>query len=185
MNDKDPSTIRQNKRTTNQKAIERGLAVLDDVWQIGDRDFVGFRLAIVAKLIDKCALRLFAEYGGMTIAEWRVLALTSMSSPQTVRRLAETAFVDRAEVSRAAAALVARGILEKRANPEDQRSPLFFITQDGQALFDTVGPIRHEFLRDMLAGVADEERETVDKVLKLFAFNCLDYLAAFDAERDH
>ncbi len=85
------------------------------------------------------------------MAEWRVLAQLVRTSPASVRQLAEQAWVDRAEVSRAAASLERRGCLERQENPKDRRSPLLYSTEAGRELFRKVSPQRIAFHRSLAA----------------------------------
>jgi DNA-binding MarR family transcriptional regulator len=48
--------------------------------------------------------------------------------------------MDKVTVSRAAIALYDRGLVERRPNPDDQRSHLLSLTAAGTALYDSVAP---------------------------------------------
>ncbi len=147
-------------------------------WRTGGRDFLPFRITLLAKLLDRCTTRLLQANSGLTVAEWRVMAQLVPSSPQSVRQLAEQAWVDRAEVSRAAASLERRGYVERRENAKDRRSPLLFCTEQGRDLALRVLPSRkafHKSLTDLLTGAEADEFE---KILLILAKHCVDELKA-------
>lgn len=100
-------------------------------WNFPSLDYGTFRLTLLSKAMDRFSLRQLADHG-ISYAEWRVLSrLASLPEGATVRQIAEIAWVDRAEVSRAAAALETKGLTARRHNPDDGRTPILHITQAG------------------------------------------------------
>ena len=94
-------------------------------WRIGGPDYLPYRITLLAKLLDRCTTRLLQTSSGLSVAEWRVLAQLANASPASasVRQLAEQAWVDRAEVSRAASSLERRGHIERRENTKTGAAP--------------------------------------------------------------
>jgi DNA-binding MarR family transcriptional regulator len=152
------------------------LGALSAAWHIGGPDFLPYRLLLVAKLLDRCTTRLLGTHYGLTVAEWRVLAQLSMDSPSTARQLAERAWVDRAEVSRAVSSLTAKGYVSRRDNPADRRSAILSVTRSGQELHDRIKPDRSAFHTALTSRLNPEDKESVDKALVEFARHCLDWL---------
>jgi DNA-binding MarR family transcriptional regulator len=152
------------------------LGALSAAWHIGGPDFLPYRLLLVAKLLDRCTTRLLGMHYGLTVAEWRVLAQLSMDSPSTARQLAERAWVDRAEVSRAVSSLTAKGYVSRRDNPADRRSAILSVTKSGQALYARVWPDRSAFHAALTSRLAPGDKESVDKALAEFARHCLTWL---------
>jgi DNA-binding MarR family transcriptional regulator len=121
------------------------LGELSTAWNTGGPDYLSLRIGFVAKLIERHTARTLAEKFGTTLAEWRVLAQLARVGPMTVRALADRSWVDRAEVSRAAASLTRRGCVEQAANPADRRSPYFLCTAEGGRLYRKIKPTRDSF----------------------------------------
>ena len=113
-------------------------------------ELLTYRVCILAKMMDRASAAELAAYK-LGVAEWRVLAQLSVVSPATVRGLAARLRVDRAEVSRAAAALVARRLVKRESEPGDARSALFRLTESGRALYREIMPSRVA-LHERLAG---------------------------------
>jgi DNA-binding MarR family transcriptional regulator len=145
------------------------LGALTAAWNVGGPDFLPYRLLLVSKLLDRCTTRLLSTHYGLTVAEWRVLAQLSMDSPSTARCLAERAWVDRAEVSRAVSSLIEKGYVSRRDNPDDRRSAILSITKSGQALFEKIQPERLAFYRAMTGRLSPEAQKTVEEALEAFA----------------
>jgi DNA-binding MarR family transcriptional regulator len=128
-------------------------------------DFATFRLTLLCKAMDRFSLRQFADHG-FTYAEWRVLSrLASVPAGATVGQIADLAWVDRAEVSRAAASLEKRGLTVRRENPDDRRTPILHITQAGMDLYQPLLADRYAFHETLMADLTPQEREEFDHIL--------------------
>src|SRR5215475_4294870 len=103
---------------------------------------VSFQVSVLAKLLDRRLARLVVDRFGLTVAEYRVLAQVMLYPRSTVRAIAERTYVDKAQVSRAAAALEASGYVTRHLLDHDRRSPVFSITRTGRTLLNRIIPVR-------------------------------------------
>lgn len=154
------------------KPSSADLGELSSAWGYGGPDYLPYRLAMVAKLLDRNTTRLLAESCGLTVAEWRVLAQLATDSPSSARKLAQYAWVDRAEVSRAAASLVKKGYVERQPNAEDRRSALLFCTPEGHEVFERIIPLRNKFHQELTSQLETGEIAAMEKALIIFACTC-------------
>ena len=139
-----------------------------------------FRILLLAKMLDRLNTRILQESAGLSLAEWRMMGQLIIESPASVRQLAEWSWVDRAEVSRAAASLEARGLVERQENPRDRRSPLFFFTAEGKKVAEQVLPLRRAFLSSLTAKLTKAQREVLDEALQAIAEECAGKLSDSD-----
>ena len=141
-----------------------------DGWKMEALDFPSFRMSLLVKVMDRLTIRELAGVTDLPIAEWRVLSrLALYKGGLTVRQIAMKAWVDRAEVSRAASSLEARGFLARRNNPADRRAPILFATAAGRQEYDRLLPIRAEFHRGLTEDMSQAERDAFDTLLGLVA----------------
>ena len=134
-------------------------------------DLLTYRVCILAKMLDRVSASELAKACALGVAEWRVLAQLAVHSPSTVRWLAARLRVDRAEVSRAAAALIARKFARREADPRDARSVLFSITEAGATLYQRIMPDRISLHERLMAELSAAESATlVTAVEKLTRF---------------
>jgi DNA-binding MarR family transcriptional regulator len=148
-------------------------------WWLGGRDFLPYRLALLARMLDRLTSRHLKEIANLTAAEWRVLGQLALSeSPITVRQISEAAWVDRAEVSRAATNLRQRRLLQRKKNPDDLRSPLFSLTKEGQAMWMRVRHLRRQFLASFTEELSVPQQNALDEALHILAKRCVKDLAA-------
>lgn len=135
-------------------------------WRLKDLDYPTFRLSLVAKVMDRLTLRHLAETGEYTFAEWRVLSrLATVPDGATVGQIADLAWVDRAEVSRAAAALEKKGLTARRENQQDRRKPILYLTDKGKKLHRPMADDRGAFHAALVADLSADERNELDRLL--------------------
>ena len=135
-------------------------------WVMAGLDYPTFRLSLVCKLMDRRTLRQLSERANCTYPEWRVLSrLGCTVGGATVRQIAEQAWVDRAEVSRAIASLGAHHLAARLDNPQDRRAPILFLTKAGVQLYRRVLEMREAFHQELISDLDDNEREALDRIL--------------------
>jgi DNA-binding MarR family transcriptional regulator len=134
-------------------------------------ELLSYQICILAKLIERTSASELDKAYELGVAEWRVLAQLSVHSPSTVRWIAARMRVDRAEVSRAAAGLIARKLARREADPTDARSALFSVSESGRALYRAIMPLRMALHERLLSALTpDEARTLTQAVAKLIRF---------------
>jgi hypothetical protein len=81
-------------------------------------------------------------------------------------RFPSAARIDKISVSRAAAALIERGLIAARDNPGDGRSHLLALTEDGRALYAEIAPVALAMEAELLSSLSCEERALLDGLLR-------------------
>lgn len=97
--------------------------------------FLTWRLHRVSKLSDKATSEAYAAAFGLPLGEARCLAAIGSAAPLSVNDLAAAANLDKGQASRAAQALVARGLVAKRGSETDGRAVVLAPTDAGEALW--------------------------------------------------
>jgi len=103
-------------------------------------DFIPYRLSITSNLVSDSIARAYESLFGLTIPEWRLVAVIAETGGITQQAIGAKTLMDKVTVSRAAIALVGRGLLARRDNPEDRRSHLLELTDAGRDLYAVVAP---------------------------------------------
>src|SRR5215469_8063860 len=99
-------------------------------------DFLPYRLSVAANRVSRLFARRYSEAFGLSIPEWRVLAIVGRFGTLSPTAVGEWTAMDKVKVSRAAASLVARGMLRQAHDPEDGRGRLLRLTRKGSAVHD-------------------------------------------------
>lgn len=143
-------------------------------YRLGGIAYFGYRLAVTAKLFDRKFVEVLKAHSTLTLPQWRCVAQLGLAEPGTVRSLAEGAVVDRAEVSRALARLIAQGIVQRHDNEGDQRSPHFSLTPEGRALYDRLRKPVSQFIGSLVSQVDKDDIDAADRVLWTLSKGCVD-----------
>jgi DNA-binding MarR family transcriptional regulator len=152
------------------------LGILNTVWKLGGRAYLPLRLILVAKLIDRYIEELLGEKAQLSIPEWRVVAQLAMLKHGSVRKMARQACVDPAEVSRSAATLARRGLVQRRENPQDRRSPQFSLTAEGEAHYAKFHPYWTKFTATLVSELDEADRNAMEHGLERIARELLHLL---------
>jgi len=165
------------KKNSPARPVPRPAADINQLlplYDIGGRSYFGYRMVLAAKLFDRSIIRLLAEHSDLNLPQWRVIAQLGLLSRGTVRSLADGAAVDRAEISRATRALEQRGLVRRREDSGDRRSPVFTLTPSGRRRYAVVRKPISRFIAQLVEGVAPADLEAANRVLWAITTGCLD-----------
>jgi DNA-binding MarR family transcriptional regulator len=127
------------------------------------QELLAYRLARVANAISRSAARRYRREFGISIGEWRALALLGATSPLTLNRLARLAALDKAQMSRIVARLTERELTVRRFGAG--RTTELSLTRKGQALYRRLIAVANERDDAFLGVLTEHEREVFDTVL--------------------
>jgi DNA-binding MarR family transcriptional regulator len=103
-------------------------------------DFIPYRLSVTSNLVSDVIARTYEALFGLSIPEWRLVAVVAEGDGITQQAIGATTRMDKVTVSRAAIALAGRGLMARRPHPEDRRSHLLSLTEAGRQLYAAVAP---------------------------------------------
>lgn len=103
-------------------------------------EFIPFRLSVTSNLVSDTIARTYQSLFGLTIPEWRLIAVVAERGGVTQGAIGQRTRMDKVTVSRAAIALVERGLMARSDNPGDKRSHLLSLTEAGRELYAAIAP---------------------------------------------
>lgn len=127
--------------------------------------FLPYRVVALGQVMGQSLAREYAEEFGLTIPEWRTLALIGQHEAVTAARVVADTPMDKATVSRAAARLVERGLAERVPHEADRRSAVLRLSEEGQAVFGQVAARALAYEADLLESLTPPERAALDALL--------------------
>ncbi len=128
-------------------------------------DYLPYRLAVASSSVSRLLGRRFAEAYGLAIAEWRVLAVVGRLGVLSPSAVGQTAAMDKVKVSRAAASLVARGLIKQTQDPEDGRGRLLRLTRKGATVHRGLTQVARELETQLANGLSRAEWSSLHKAL--------------------
>ena len=142
-------------------------------YDIGGRSYFGYRIVLAAKHFDRAILKLLAAHSDLSLPEWRVMSQLGLVPTGTVRSLADGAAVDRAEISRATRSLESRGLVRRREDKTDRRSPVFSLTPAGRRRYKSVRKPISDFIVHLIDDVSAKDLEAANRALWALTRGCL------------
>ena len=103
---------------------------------------------------------------GLTTTQFDVIATLGNQPPMTCKELGERTLVTKGTLTGVLERLEAKGILERKLNPEDARSQMIGLTTAGQNLFEKVFPAHLKHLEKAFSKLSAKELSEVTKSLQ-------------------
>jgi DNA-binding MarR family transcriptional regulator len=131
----------------------------------GLEQFLTYRMHVLNKLSDRGIGELYQTKLDITLPEARVIASVGAFGPFSIMDLAKHANLDKSQASRAAEALIQRGLIERETSVDDGRVVLISLSEAGRTLFRKIMPIARKWNADLFECLDESEREALDKAL--------------------
>jgi DNA-binding MarR family transcriptional regulator len=130
------------------------------------RDFVAYRVNIVANAIFRSTTRYFLEELDLRTPEVWVMTTIGNFQPMSASEISENMSIDKAQVSRSMGSLIARGYVARVADPTDNRKKLLRLTETGLGVFQRIQKISQHRQDCLLSSFSPEERTQLYEFLE-------------------
>ncbi len=128
--------------------------------------FLPYRLNVAAQRVAEGLAHVYSERFGITIPEWRVMAVLGERNEVTAKDIGLLSRMHKAKVSRAVGSLEEHGLLVRRANETDRREAFLMLTPRGRAIYEGLIPLALGFQHSLVEGLAAEDLAAIDRVLR-------------------
>jgi DNA-binding MarR family transcriptional regulator len=129
--------------------------------------FLPYRLSVLANVTSNAIAAAYEERFGLTIPEWRVIAVLMRHPGLSAREVAEKSRMDAVAVSRAVNRLLRAGRLRRAVATDDRRRSILQVSAAGTAVYRGVAPLALEFERSLLDTLTNDERAALDRLLEV------------------
>jgi DNA-binding MarR family transcriptional regulator len=129
--------------------------------------FLPYRLSVLTNLVSGTIAGAYQRRLGLSIPEWRVLAVLARYPGLSAAEVAGRTRMDAVAVSRAVARLLAAGRLRRTTSRDDRRRSVLSVSATGAAVYRKVAPIALGYERELLAALEPDERAALERVLDL------------------
>jgi DNA-binding MarR family transcriptional regulator len=128
-------------------------------------DFPSFRLVEAHALVYRNLTRVYLSGADLGVPEWRILALLGRRGDLLVREINQRSLMDKGQISRAAARMAARGLVERSPDPTHKKRQKLRLTPAGRTLFDRLWPQAQRAQAALLALLSRDERRALQQAL--------------------
>jgi DNA-binding MarR family transcriptional regulator len=127
--------------------------------------FLPYRLSIATQTISAALSKQYGDRFGLTVPQWRVMAVLGRFAPLSANQVCQRTVMDKVAVSRAVAALLQRGLIERTTDTADRRRSALRLSKRGRVLHQQIVPLALAYERRLLSALTPKERETLSLVL--------------------
>jgi len=141
------------------------------------RELISYRLHTVANLLSRGAELRYRREFGVSLWEWRTVALLgAVSEPLSLNHLSHAAGIHKSQMSRVVSGLAKRRLVLREANSDDARGVHLTLTRAGRKLYE--GLIRAATERDETFNscLSRNEKEVLDRCLSKLAGQARDLI---------
>lgn len=129
-------------------------------------DYLPYRLSVASNKVSGLIARGYQARFGLTIWEWRIIAVLGEGQRMTAQAVCEATAMDKVSVSRAIRALDTRGLVARTPKPADKRAIDVTLTGEGRSVYAEVAPLALDYEAALLAGFSRDERDQLMALLE-------------------
>jgi DNA-binding MarR family transcriptional regulator len=127
--------------------------------------FLPYRLSVLTNTASGAIARLYAERFGLSIPEWRVMAVLGRFEPLSANQVCERTAMDKVRVSRAATRLTSRRLIVRATDAGDRRRSKLRLSARGRRMHDDIVPLALAKEAALLSSLSADERDALDGLL--------------------
>lgn len=131
--------------------------VTPDPSALGLRAFLTFRLTRLQAQINSQAQHILRTHSDVGQTEWRVMVLAEDHGDSTMAAIVRDGQIDKAQVSRAVKALIKKGYVHARTDPDDNRQSILNLTPAGREIHARILPLMQARQRHLMADLSEAE----------------------------
>lgn len=128
-------------------------------------DFLPYRLSVLSNTVSHGIARIYKERFGMSVAEWRALAVLGRFAPLSAGDVAVRTAMDKVQVSRAASKLIDNGLVVAAQDKTDRRRTLLQLSAKGKRVHDEIAPLAQAREAALVTALSPAELQELDRLL--------------------
>lgn len=127
--------------------------------------FLPYRLSILSNTVSNTIAREYRELFGLSIPEWRVMAVLGHFGPTSAGGVAERTAMDKVTVSRAVSQLTGQKFIKSETDPADRRRSILKLTARGARTHQKIVPLARVRESELAEALTVKERRSLDTLL--------------------
>jgi DNA-binding MarR family transcriptional regulator len=128
-------------------------------------EFLPYRLSVLANMISSTLAHSYADQFGVSIPQWRVMAVLGDDPGLSANELVERTRMDKVSVSRAVSGLASAGRVLRRTDPTDRRRSVLRLSASGRSIYEKIVPLARRYEKELLARLEPAERRTLNALI--------------------
>lgn len=140
-----------------------------DVAVLHLESFLPYRLSVLSNTISHSIALAYRDRFGLSVAEWRVMATLGEEPAATATLCANTVAartaMDKVQVSRAIARLIAAGLVSRAQDPNDGRRAILSLTEEGRGVYERIVPAALDYEQRLMALLSAPEQACLSRLI--------------------
>ncbi|WP_085555335.1 MarR family winged helix-turn-helix transcriptional regulator [Azospirillum agricola] len=127
--------------------------------------FLPYRLSVLANTVSHTVAKLYDKRFGITIPEWRIIAVLGGGETLSAGEIAQRTAMDKVQVSRAISRMLDSALILRESGDTDRRKALLTLTPKALAIYAEIVPMALAYESDLTDALPEEERALLDRLL--------------------
>ncbi len=127
--------------------------------------FVPYRLSVLSNIVSMCIAHAYEREFGLTIPEWRVIAILARYPGLSAIEVAERTAMDKVAVSRAVQSLIGSRRLVRTYDKGDRRRSMLRLSASGRAVYTRIAPLALGYERKLLNALSASDRRALNRLI--------------------
>src|SRR5262245_24679974 len=127
--------------------------------------FVPYRLSVLSNTVSTAIAGAYAQRFGISIPEWRVIAVLGLEPGLSAAQVAERTAMDKVAVSRAVSGLLRSRRIARGFADADRRRSVLRLSRAGEDVYWRVIPFARNYEQALLAELSPRERAVLEQLL--------------------
>jgi DNA-binding MarR family transcriptional regulator len=129
-------------------------------------DYLPYRLSVAANAVSRLVARAYEQRFGLSVPQWRLMAVLGEASPLTPQKLCGRTVMDKVTVMRAARGLLQRKLVRRLPNAQDGRSHRLVLTSAGRRMYAQIAPVALAHEAKLVEGLARADVVQLERCLR-------------------
>ena len=129
------------------------------------REFLPYRLSVLSNTISTRIASLYDREFGLSIWQWRVMSVTGDRPGISATEIGQLTAMDKVAVSRAIAAMIQMGYLERKTSETDGRRSQLFLTPAGRDVYELIVPMALGAEQELASSLTEEEQKQLERLM--------------------
>jgi DNA-binding MarR family transcriptional regulator len=127
--------------------------------------FVPYKLSVLSNRVSGAIARHYSERFGLSIPEWRVMAVLGQTPGLSASEVASRTAMDKVQVSRAVANLLRAKRVARTSDDRDGRVTRLSLSKQGTAIYDEIVPLALHLEEVLLGALSSAERRDLHALM--------------------
>lgn len=127
--------------------------------------FLPYRISALANRISNGLANQYSEKFGISVPEWRVIAILGEKKSCSSAHIVELTVMDKVAVSRAVKKLIDKKIIKRSINYQDSRRQDLLLTLQGNKLYEQIVPLALSYETSLFDKLSKAEKSSLWQIL--------------------